>query len=407
MKSALPSLAVTALFLAFAPNVASAQCTTPDVFEPNDSCGTAAAITPGLHTGLTVTGSFAGQASPDFYAIDVPAGERLLVEVYHDWAEDEDLNLYLYDSSLSTCGDQFNVLRESFTWTDNEAISWTNTGGTTVSCTIEVAAWDLGVQPTVCDDYDLRVSVGVADCVLGNDDGFEPNDSCAAAVALAPGLHTDLVTSPTSADFYRVTLAAGERLTADVLYGEELQDSLIIELYDGPTCASRVDSDALGGTNTVTWANASGQTRQTTLVVRSANRGSCNEYSLQLAVGPAPCLAVSDDSLEPNDTCATSAVVTTETQANRFVSIFSPDYYRITVPPGDRLIADVTYALAGGALIAEVYSDAACTILVDNIGWTGADQVQYANPTAAPSTSPSSCGSPRRHRRTATATTRR
>ena len=392
---------LVAAALHVASGAAHAQCTSPDSFEPNDSCTGAALVAPGLHTGLTVQGLGSGALDPDFFRIDVPAGQELTVEVFHTWADGEDLSLYLYDATVTQCGDGFTTLAEGFTFGDNEAAAWTNATGATVTTIIEVSAWDQGAIPVTCDDYDLRVTLGPAACSLGVDDGFEPNDSCASAVPLATGLYHDLVASTGSADFYRVPVAHGDRLTADLLYGDDAQGSLIVELYDGPACTSRVALGTGGGSATISWANATGSTADTTLVVRPAVGSTCNEYSLSLTTAADPCLQVADDNLEPNDTCASAAAINAGSLTGLFVSSFAPDHYRVTIAPGDRLAADVHYAAAGASLAAELYSDAACTLMVDSMGGTGDERVEYANATGAPldvfllvrvdTTSPTNC----------------
>ncbi|MCP5021276.1 MAG: hypothetical protein GY930_05830 [bacterium] len=78
--------------------------------------------------------------------------------------------------------------------------------------------------------------------------------------------------------------------------------------------------------------------------------------SFHLFVGPGqmnitqindPCAGLSEDNLEPNDTCATAQTLAPGTYSNLFASQTDPDFYGIAVQPGERLQAQVTSSNPG------------------------------------------------------------
>ena len=74
-------------------------------------------------------------------------------------------------------------------------------------------------QPHLGDDYGIfgvsYQSFLTALMQAGSDDSYAGNDGCAAAAALGPGTHADLVVKSTAEDWFAIDLAAGEELTHD------------------------------------------------------------------------------------------------------------------------------------------------------------------------------------------------
>ena len=136
-------------------------CTIPDWYEENDSCAQAASIGDGGHMGLTIgspTSTGAHDGDNDFYAIPVPSGQTIDVDIYFE-TDVADLDLWLWDSAQSPCGEaNGGHLRRSWTSSDDESLSWTNNTGSSVDAVIEVRAWDEGDQD--CNNYDMYVSRG-------------------------------------------------------------------------------------------------------------------------------------------------------------------------------------------------------------------------------------------------------
>ena len=95
---------------ALASGTAEAQCPAADAFEPNDSCAAATPVTSGLYSNLSLDGTLAaGGANDDYYVVNVPDGQLLVVTCLHSAALGN-IDVALYDSTWTTCGDDFPTL---------------------------------------------------------------------------------------------------------------------------------------------------------------------------------------------------------------------------------------------------------------------------------------------------------
>lgn len=130
-----------------------------DGFAPNQSCSTAATLTPGEQAGLV---TFKATAE-DFFVIDVPSGATLSADVHfeHDRG---DIDCYLYDAATvgSSCGDKMSYLVRGFSATDDESVSWTNTTGADQTYYLQVALWN-SPSNADCNTYDLAISVSTSE----------------------------------------------------------------------------------------------------------------------------------------------------------------------------------------------------------------------------------------------------
>ena len=122
--------------------------TPDDSFEENDSCGTAAAITTGLTTGLFVR--YEG-VDNDWYSISVPAGATISADaIFLDANGDIDIEMYdACGGTLLDSGAQSGV--------DIENASWTNMGVSAVTVFINVFVWAGSIQ--ACNTYDLNIDI--------------------------------------------------------------------------------------------------------------------------------------------------------------------------------------------------------------------------------------------------------
>lgn len=125
--------------------------TIEDIYEGNDSCGNAAPIGGGFYFGLTVE-----KSDVDFYEINVEAGATLAITTSFLHAT-ADVDVYLYDPSVS-CGDNNVYLTRGFSGTDNEAISWTNTGLGAATYVLEVQVYSGSAGD--CSNYTLTIDPG-------------------------------------------------------------------------------------------------------------------------------------------------------------------------------------------------------------------------------------------------------
>lgn len=130
-----------------------------DGLENNDSCVAAVSMGDGVQTGL-----FASKSDADFYSICVAAGETLNADIYFTHANG-DLDMFLYDPS--NCGGGSGTgLAQGFSASDDESITWTNTGSVNVSLVLEVSVWP--DSPSNCNTYDLSLQGAQAQCNGGS-----------------------------------------------------------------------------------------------------------------------------------------------------------------------------------------------------------------------------------------------
>jgi hypothetical protein len=379
----LGALAATLLVSA----TAQAQCPAADANEPNDSCATATALTPGLHSGLSLDGALAaGGSNDDFFVVNVPADQLIIVTCLHSAAAGN-IDVGLYDAASGSCGSGSGYLATHFVVLDDEEVSWFNNTGAAVDVVIQTT-YSIIDASFICNDYSLDIAVIPDPCLAAIDDAFEPNDNCASNVALAPGSYNDLYVSTTDEDYYRVSVNSTDRVVITCTY-PTVQTELSIEIYDDPACTTLVNSQNWGGG----WiqaiaANATGATKDYYVRVNPIVSGTatCNLYDFDVVTEPDPCLTAVDDAYEPNDVCGSAATLTPGLTSGLFVSAGSEDYYKISVPATDQVVIDQTWTqvLFGANPRMFLYSDSTCSTEVDNGAWgSGSNQVVYGNATGA------------------------
>ena len=124
-------------------DLARAQCPSGSGLEPNDSCGTAVWITSGVFSDAVAVGE------PDNFAVTVPAGATLSVELDDGQFVTEDLEILLYDdldcSALIETGDYHNGFQMELLWTNSSPTSRT---------VVYTVLTPLSLQ---CKSYDMQV----------------------------------------------------------------------------------------------------------------------------------------------------------------------------------------------------------------------------------------------------------
>jgi len=377
------TLAFGALGVVLATSLASAQCPAADALEPNDDCLTAVATPNGTYNTLTVEGT-GGTLNEDFYSVNLPVGEILTVDCLFLNANG-DIDVYFYDPATSpACGGEVagDYLVRGFTGTDNETVSYANPTAAAMTVIVRVELFNA----VACNDYDLVISTAPDPCVAAIDDSLEENDSCGAAVALAAGAHAGLFTSTADEDYYLISVPVDEILTVDVSYAGSTDVDL--ELFDDLACANQVDfSFSFGGAGQVTWTNSTGVAATVVLrVTPDIATGSCNNYDLSVVSAPDPCASAVDDGLEENDSCGAAVALSAGSTTGLFTSISDEDYYLISVPAGDALTVDETYAGIVDVDM-DLYDDLSCANLVSGAaGYAGTGQVTWTNTTGAAAT---------------------
>jgi len=153
---------ITALVLS---GNASAQCPAVDVYEENDDCLNAVALTTGSYANLTVEG-VASTLGLDFDSVVVPAGDIIQVDCLHIQALG-DIDTYLYDAAGGTCGSHLlgDYLVRGYTSDDDETMAWINVTGAPVTVIIEIEPW---ANDTTfdCNDYSLSIATFPDPCAL-------------------------------------------------------------------------------------------------------------------------------------------------------------------------------------------------------------------------------------------------
>ena len=272
---------------------------TPDAFEDNDDCASAAALTPSNNPGLNCSIS-----DSDFFAVTIPAGESIFVDCLHLVAN-ADLDVYIWDPNVA-CDSNIEgegaptALAQGFTGSDDEFVSYANMTGAPLDVIVEIDVWSGSLG--LCGDYDLNVSTMVDPCNMA--DAFEDNDDCSTAAPAVDGSYM-LNVQPGDKDFFAVSVAAGDTIVLDVLHSVATGD-LDAYLWDPlVSCDSDIVGEggdgselAMGFSGTddefLDYTNFTGATQDLILEVRvwGGDSSSCNTYTLNVAGssvgGPGP-----------------------------------------------------------------------------------------------------------------------
>ena len=283
--------------LAGAAAAAPVQCG-EDNLENNDTCGTARPISvPFSAAGLAVY-----KTDNDYYSVTVPPGQEIQIDIFFSHLT-ADVDLFLYDQN-GACGGLLTYLSNSDSSSDDESLSWLNTGSSPVDVAIKVLVFPGSI--TQCNNYDMQVTVGIpvdpCDASV-SDDQFEDNDVCMAAFPAQIGLTPNLWVSRDDPDFWSFTVQPGEAVDAQIFFSDVTSD-LDIFLYDaaGP-CGGGFGTGELasGFTQTdnerIIWTNTGTTARNLILEVFVFVSGSCSNYDLDIDIaggglGTNYCLAV-------------------------------------------------------------------------------------------------------------------
>ncbi len=201
--------------------------------------------------------------------------------------------------------------------------------------------------------------------VDGSDDGFDDNDSCAAAVAIAPGTHTDLVVKSLDEDWYRVSFGAGEsiEITADFV---DADGDIDMQLFSA--CGGSAVASATSGSNdeVINYTNPGGAADFFLRVFLASDTR--NSYNLAVGgggggTGPindscVNAIAVANGTFGFDSTGATTDGPTEPTLCTFFsyTDVGSDIWYCYTAP----LTGDVTVSLCGSGYDTKLAVYAGC-----------------------------------------------
>lgn len=282
-----------------------------DAYEDNDRHGTAVPIGAGSYPGL-----FVWRGDEDYFQVQVPADEAIRI----DWqGGSPTVALRMLEAA---CGQL--QYATTGTW------EWANTTGAPVDLILNFEMRQTGND---CSAYSFDVAIDPAPCSVGTDDGFEPNDTCAAPAQITSGSYTGLVTRDADPDHYSIVVAPGDRL--DVV-GDS--NAIQVAMFD-PSCMQLSEAPRL---NDYTNFGASPET----IVFRvrpAASSGGCATYGLAVSAAPDPCAGQPDDFLEENDTRRTAAHIGNGLYVNLWASLHDSDFYSTCVAPGSALEAEIGF----------------------------------------------------------------
>jgi hypothetical protein len=274
------------------------QCsggTGDDVWEDNDTCATAAALTVGTTTTLAVRAG-----DDDYYRLAVPAASEVTITCRFTHAAG-DIDLVLSDS---TCTD---ILDASQSITDDEEVSTTHYGTAPTEMVLRVSGYGLAFT---CNDYELDIAItpSTNPCAGLVDDGFEDNDSCARPTELGTpdaGYWADLHLVKTDDDWYRCTIPAGFSIDAGLGFAHAFGD-LDLKLF--AACGGNLLALSVTQNNNeaLTWSNDTGSATAVYLqaFVFDFSASDCNDYDLSIfitsdAVGSNYCIAAQNSTGSP------------------------------------------------------------------------------------------------------------
>ncbi len=163
---------------------ALAQCV-DDPLEDNESCATAAPLDDGGYYGLTVS-----DVDSDHYTFDLLDGDTVNASIFFS-TDVADLDLWLWDAGVTPCGTGTTSgdLARSWTTSDDEDLSYTNTTGADQTLVLEVRMYSAGSSD--CNAYDLELYGDPPCCFIpafcmgdGSDGGVCPcgNESAPGAM---------------------------------------------------------------------------------------------------------------------------------------------------------------------------------------------------------------------------------
>jgi hypothetical protein len=245
---------------------------TVDAFESNDSCAAAVTVSPGTFTGL-----YSCETDDDWYAVSVPPGAQLTVDLAFTNAT-ADLDLQIRNSSCTT------VLDGSYSVSDAESVTWTNTSN--AASIVNIRQYMFSNVPT--SPYSMMVTV--LGCVAP--DAYEDNDTCATATPWADGTVVGLSVDKLDKDHYSFCVADGATVTIDLLFitatGDVdgfLRDAASVECGSG----NGLDELAQGYTGSdnenIVWTNTTGADLDVVLEVNvwDGSLSDCNTYDMVIS----------------------------------------------------------------------------------------------------------------------------
>lgn len=398
----------TALLL-FAATARAQDCWRPDAF---DAPGPApAAITPGSYSRLTLQElPFQPGSAHDLYSIVLPAQSRLVLDViptsefspptFAGTAYPPTLGFdpYLGGSFQVEGSAAQQVWRVYSPHTfgifppQHVEPHFENATGSAQNVRFSVTADPATLALFGCVEYSLSVSIITRPCNVVGDDALEGADDCTSAALLPVGLSTDLVVFDATAgngadqDYYRITnVAPGEAIVLSLIPHDADPVPIGVRLTDDPSCGETLAvgkegfarNDTANPKDYFVYVNA-----WTYGIQGGSERDGCKAYDLHLTRVPGECGTLPVDAFEPNDSCASSAVLTPGVYPALTLDGNAEDFYEVVVPADHRLRARIDATTVEAALTLSFGVAPNCPVCCD----FGADGIDYSNTTGSPRT---------------------
>ncbi|MBL4771990.1 MAG: hypothetical protein JKY61_12830 [Planctomycetes bacterium] len=222
----------------------------------------------------------------------------------------------------------------------------------------------------------LSIGTIAEPCAGVSPDAFEGNDSIATASLLAPGTYSNLNVSMGDPDYYRFQIPPGHLARLDGGIRRVLQSNCMQSFSFTAHGWEHVNRSSIPVTFT-----AVVDLPQTGL---NSGPGSCNTYEMTLQILPDPCQNGTDDSFEPNQSCAAATPLSQGVLLDLTVRASDADYFSFTVPQG------VTAQVRPIGFVNVELLDASCNAIPNSSGFytnSGSAPVQvFALVTPLPST---------------------
>jgi subtilisin family serine protease len=286
----------------------TAICPPDDSLEDNDTLATA--------TTMGTTQKFPAVACDnDYYAFDVFAGDTIDVDIFFTHAQGN-LQLQLY-------GPGGGVVASSTSSNNNESISYTATTGGTYTARIYGASG-------ATNKYRFELSAAGTYCPP--DDGYENNDTQAAATPVAMGDSLQAAACSNDDDWFELPLDIYQTVAVDVLFSHSVGD-IDVEIYDA-NGDFLFDSTSASDNEQIVFTSLGDDV----FYIRVYGwEGAQNRYQMNLVPDANRCL----DPYEKNDNSGDAAGITVGDAISAIGC--DDDWYSFTVPAGATITADLYF----------------------------------------------------------------
>ncbi len=320
-----------------------------DRSEPNNARSSATAINdnPFQAQGLTICGD-----DQDFFAVDLERGERLSVSLTFSHAQG-DIDALI----LGAAGDSPLAVADSVT--DNEELALDQAPQTGTYFVVVLGVGNLNAR------YDIEIAREGAACA---NDPFEPNNARERPAVVESPFADEGRICPSDIDFFAIDLDGGQLLRATAIFDAMYDLDLTILSPDGQTWTSEgvTDTEEL----IIPGLPLSGR-----YLIKVFGFQPQDDALYLLEIVAEPAAECEADTLEPNDAPPSARRLIGDVDLRGLTACGDPDFYRVTLEPGEELLVLVGTARASHMRMRLLGGDG-ITPLTDPI--TEADDPLYA-----------------------------